>query len=44
MVRQNVWRIAIRFKMLTYCVYAPRLNRIEAMPFNVTCIFKTAFN
>ena len=36
--------VAIRFKMLTYCVYAPRLNQIDALPLNVTYIFKTAFN
>jgi hypothetical protein len=27
--------VAIRFKMLTYYVYAPLLNRIDASPLNV---------
>jgi len=36
--------VAIRFKMLTYFVYAPLLNRIDALPLNVTYIFKKAFN
>jgi len=35
--------VAIRFKMLTYSVYAPLLSRIDALPLNVTYIFKTAF-
>jgi len=32
-------RVAIRFKMLTYCVYAPLLNRIDALPLNVIYYF-----
>ena len=39
MIRQNVWRIAIRFKMLTYSVYALLLNRIDALPLNVIYYF-----
>jgi hypothetical protein len=35
--------VAIRFKMLTYSVYAPLLNRIDALPLSVIYIFKTAF-
>jgi len=31
--------VAIQFKMLTYCVYAPLLNRIDALPLNVICYF-----
>jgi hypothetical protein len=31
--------VAIRFKMLTYCVYALRLNRIDALPLNVIYYF-----
>jgi hypothetical protein len=34
--------VAIRFKMLTYSVYAPRLNRIDALPLNVIYNFKIA--
>jgi hypothetical protein len=32
------------FKMLTYCVYAPLLNRIDALPLNAIYNFKTALN
>jgi hypothetical protein len=32
-------RVAIRFKMLTYCVYAPLLNRIGALPLSVIYYF-----
>jgi hypothetical protein len=35
--------VAIRFKMLTYCVYAPLLNRIDALPLNVSCYFSDDF-
>ena len=35
-------RVAIRFKMLTYYVYAPLLNRIDALPLNTTYNFETA--
>ncbi len=31
--------VAIRFKMLTYFVYAPLLNRIDALPLNVIYYF-----
>jgi hypothetical protein len=31
--------ITIRFKMLTYYVYAPLLNRIAALPLNVSYYF-----
>ena len=32
--------VAIRFKMLAYCrVYAPLLNRIDALPLNVIYYF-----
>jgi hypothetical protein len=34
--------VAIRFKMLTYCVYAPLLNLIDALPLNVIYNFETA--
>jgi hypothetical protein len=34
--------VAIRFKMLTYCVYAALLNLIDALPLNVTYNFETA--
>ena len=34
--------VAIRFKMLTYCVYAPLLNLIGAIPLNVIYNFETA--
>ena len=36
--------VAIRFKMLTYYVYAPLLNRIDALPLNVIYNFKIASN
>jgi hypothetical protein len=32
--------VAIRFKMITYCAYAPRLNRIDALPLNVIYYFR----
>ena len=35
--------VAIRFKMLTYFVYAPLLNRIDALPLNTIWGFKTIF-
>jgi len=35
--------VAIRFKMLTYYVYAPLLNRIDALPLNVSCYFSDNF-
>jgi hypothetical protein len=35
-------RVAIRFKMLTYCVYAPLLNRIDALPLNAIYNSETA--
>ena len=31
--------VAIRFKMLTYFVYAPLLNRIGAVPLNASYYF-----
>jgi hypothetical protein len=31
--------VAIRFKMLMYCVHAPSLNRIDALPLNVIYYF-----
>jgi hypothetical protein len=31
--------VAIQFKMLTYCVYAPLLNRIDALPLAVNYYF-----
>jgi len=34
--------VAIRFKMLTYCVYAALLNLIDALPLKVTYNFETA--
>ena len=34
--------VAIRFKMLTYSVYAPLLNRIDALPLNTIYNFETA--
>ena len=34
--------VAIRFKMLTNCVYAPLLNRIDALPLNAIYNFETA--
>jgi hypothetical protein len=34
--------VAIRFKMLTYSVYAPLLNRIDALPLDVSYIFEVA--
>ena len=34
--------VAIRFKMLTYCVYAPLLNRIDALPLNANYLFELA--
>jgi hypothetical protein len=34
--------VAIRFKMLTYYVYAPLLNRIDALPLNAIYNFETA--
>ena len=36
--------VAIRFKMLTYCVYAPLLNRIDALPLDVIHNFETDSN
>ena len=36
--------VAIRFKMLAYCVYAPRLNRIDALSLNVIYNFETTSN
>jgi hypothetical protein len=35
---------SIRFKMLTYFVYAPLLNRIDALPLNVSYIFEMDSN
>jgi hypothetical protein len=35
-------RVAIRFKVLTYYVYAPLLNLIGALPLNVIYNFETA--
>jgi hypothetical protein len=32
-------RVAIRFKMLAYSVYAPLLNLIDALPFNIIYYF-----
>jgi hypothetical protein len=32
--------VAIRSKMLTYSVYAPLLNRIDALPSNTIWAFK----
>ena len=34
--------VAIRFKMLTYCVYAALLNLIDALPLNPIYNFETA--
>jgi hypothetical protein len=34
--------VPIRFKMLTYFVYAPLLNRIDALPLNAIYNFETA--
>jgi hypothetical protein len=31
--------VAIRFKILTYSVYAPLLNRIDALPLSVSYYF-----
>ena len=31
--------VAIRFKMLTYYGYAPLINRIDALPLNVSYYF-----
>jgi hypothetical protein len=31
--------VTIRFKMLTYSVYAPLLNRIDALPLDVIYYF-----
>ena len=31
--------VAIRFKMLAYSVYAPLLNRIDALPLNASYYF-----
>jgi hypothetical protein len=36
--------VAIRLKMLTYSVYAPLLNRIDALPSNTIWGFETTFN
>jgi hypothetical protein len=36
-------RVAIRFKMLTYFVYAPLLNRIGALTLTVSYIPAIAF-
>ena len=35
--------VAIRFKMLTYFVYAPLLNRIDALPLSVSYYFGDGF-
>jgi len=37
-------RVAIRFIMLTYYVYAPLLNRIDALPLNAIYNFETVSN
>ena len=34
--------VAIQFKMLTYYVYAPLLNRIDALPLNAIYNFEIA--
>ena len=34
-----IGRVAIQFKILTYSVYAPLLNRIDALPLNVIHYF-----
>jgi len=34
--------VAIRFKMLTYFVYAPLLNQIDTSPLNVSYDFEIA--
>jgi hypothetical protein len=36
--------VAIRFRMLTYYIYAPLLNRIDALPLNAIYNFETASN
>ena len=33
--------VAIQFKMLTYYIYAPLLNRIDALPLNAIYNFET---
>ena len=35
--------VAIRFKMLTYFVYALLLNQIDALPLNAIYYFKDSF-
>jgi hypothetical protein len=35
--------VAIQFKMLTYSVYAPLLNRIDALPLNMIYYFLDGF-
>jgi hypothetical protein len=36
--------VAIGFKMLTYCVYAPLLNPIGALPSTIWSALKAAFS
>ena len=35
--------VAIRFKMLTYFVYAPLLNRIDALPLDIIYMLEITY-